>query len=276
VAACDPSTQPKKRYGHSLAYDSQNDRLILVGGFEAGTSGTEISDPPVALLHSSQSPDQIPEVWTAVYVSSNTCYDWEKMDPPQEDDRVDAKVPPQVGLGFSASLMIPHSGFGSGNYLLQDDQCAGTGPVASNDSALSKKFSGGVTIDLERGELGTDENLLLQLTYLPLNRESTLPSRKLASAQDEPVIHIHLLSTGMSRPALQGVFQPRHLFFFDSEQFPRTVNKLAIFSESDGQLREEQLVIPLAGQTSIDRIRIERVTGSALLIDVSLQRLGSK
>jgi hypothetical protein len=185
-------------------------------------------------------------------------------------------IPPTGGFGFSTGFLIPSTGYGTGSYVLQDDQCAGTGPFATSDSSLSKKYSGGVAIDLDRTQLGSNENVLLQLTYIPLARGSELPGRTTASELDEPVINIHLLSTDLDRSALQAVFQPRHLFFFDTQEFPRVLDRLSVLAERDGQLREEQVVVPLSAFPSVDRIRIERVTGSAILISVSVQRMGPR
>ena len=41
-----------------------------------------------------------------------------------------------------------------------------------------------------------------------------------------------------------------------------------------GQIAQEQIFIPLSTDPNIDRIRIERYSGSGLLIDASLYRLG--
>ncbi len=270
VQACASSVDvPEQRYGHSLSYDSQNNRLILVGGVALGSGS--------AFVH--ELTDPVPEVWTARYIpagASPECYDWQKMPTPEESLRVDAQFPPEGGLTGAASVFLPPSGYGSGSYLLQDQECAGSGPLATADLGLSKKYSGGVTIDLDRAQLGSNENLLLKLTYIPMQEGGVLPGRTPAGLQDEPVIHIHLINTGMTRAALMGVFQPRHLFFFDTQRFPHVIDKLSVLAERDGQIREEQLVIPLASASAADRIRIERVSGSAVLLDVSVTRMGAR
>jgi hypothetical protein len=281
VPACSHSpATPAPRYGHSLFYDSQNSRLMMVGGFAIGGSGilTDTSSPQ-PLMAQASSPNQIPEVWSASLSnesSGDPCYTWSAATPPPPQERIDSLIPPTGGFGFSTGFLIPSTGYGTGSYVLQDDQCAGTGPFATSDSSLSKKYSGGVAIDLDRTQLGSNENVLLQLTYIPLARGSELPGRKTASELDEPVINIHLLSTDLDRSALQAVFQPRHLFFFDTQEFPRVLDRLSVLAERDGQLREEQVVVPLSAFPSVDRIRIERVTGSAILISVSVQRMGPR
>jgi hypothetical protein len=174
------------------------------------------------------------------------------------------------------SALIPSKTYGTGTYLLQDSQCLGQGPILGADPSASKRFAGGVSIDLERGELGLRENLLMQLTYLPLRSGDRLPDGNTAGATDQPVLEIQLISAGVTRAQMQATEQPRYLAFFDSLSFPRIVGRLSVLAPRDGELREEQVIIPLSTDLSIDRIRIERVSGSAVLMDVSLQRLGPR
>ncbi|MCC7443095.1 MAG: hypothetical protein IT285_15790, partial [Bdellovibrionales bacterium] len=87
-------------------------------------------------------------------------------------------------------------------------------------------------------------------------------------------LKVYLLDVGnVDIETIQGSTQPRNLTNGYMER-PKVVDTLAVLGAADGQLREEQLFIPLSNHSGINRIRVERVLGSAILVGASVYRMG--
>jgi len=265
IPACS-ATKPLPRYGHSLSYDAKNQQLILVGGYSP--TGIALT----STIEAANGAYNIPEVWTAKRNSAGPCYDWTPVN-------VFGNNPTDVpglanGLGFFSALYIPATGYNTGFYSMFDSSCIGSGPIASTDPLQNKLLAGGVYFDIDRTQLGTYENLILNLTFVPLGQGSQSPNVGSMTAADEAVFRVDLVTTGQSNSTLEGVLQPRFLTYTDNTQFPVVVQTLDVLAPPTGQVRQEQLLIPLSVNPAIDRIRIERVSGSGILIDASLFRMG--
>jgi hypothetical protein len=282
----DALTNPTARYGHSMSYDPVQKRLIVVGGFEA--DGDALSQ-----TISTDNPDDTytaPEVWTGTRIveagtyrangadasESNPCYAWRKITIFGNSTEIVTALPPQTAIGLSASVFIPPTGYNTGYYSLFDDQCVNQGPFSGGDTQISKQYAGGVYLDIDREELGDRENLLLNLTYLPLGTENSKPDGQLFSQEETANFKVHLMSTGESLAKLQSALQPRHLWYTNDNQYPKIVHTIDVLAPPSGTPRTDQIVLPLGIDSSIDRIRIERVSGSAILIDAALFRMGPK
>ncbi|MBC7690918.1 MAG: hypothetical protein H7222_04060 [Methylotenera sp.] len=260
-------TPPTFRYGHGLSFDTLNKQLIIVGGYN-GVNGTLLKSASGA-----------PEVWSAKrinnpqaagYTDTTTCYAWEL----KTYFGNDPATGPQTGLAHAASVMIPSTGYNSGFYTFQDEFCPGAGPAASPDPSTSKLFAGGAYLDIDRSQLGPHENLLLHLTYIPMGTQSQKPDGSLYSQAETAVLRVHLLKSGSTETAIRSGIQPRHLISADPAIHPKIVQTLHIVAPPTGSVRQDQIVIPLTADPNIDRIRIERVSGSAVLIDATLIRMG--
>ncbi|MCM2279228.1 MAG: hypothetical protein NDJ89_14220 [Oligoflexia bacterium] len=169
------------------------------------------------------------------------------------------------------------AGYQTGYYTLYDQVCDGSGPIASADPALSKLLAGGIYFDLDRTALGEQENLLLHLTYFPLGTNNVVPGGSRAVTETESArFKVHLIRTGLTAYDLRAAFQPRHFTYADTDRFPQVVQTLAVLAPPTGQLRQDQILIPLAQDPAIDRIRVERYSGSGLLVEAVLHKAGTK
>ena len=265
VPACS-ATKPLPRYGHSLSYDAKNQQLILVGGYSP--TGIALT----STIEAANGAYNIPEVWTAKRNPAGPCYDWTPVN-------VFGNNPTDVpglakGLGFFSALYIPAQGYNTGFYSMFDSSCIGSGPFAGTDPSQNKLDAGGVYFDIDRTQLGIYENLILNLTFVPLGQGNQSPDVGSMTAADEAVFRVDLVTTGQDNSTLEAVLQPRFLTYTDNTQFPVVVQTLDVLAPPTGQVRQEQLLIPLSVNPSIDRIRIMRVSGSGILIDASLFRMG--
>ncbi|MBI4924911.1 MAG: hypothetical protein HY843_03220 [Bdellovibrio sp.] len=160
-----------------------------------------------------------------------------------------------------------------GFYSFLDAECEKLGPLQSSASSLNKLMAGGVYIDLDRSFLATNENLILHLTYLPLPiilTEDSDPTYPIW-----PIFRIHLLQTGESLADLENAFQPRNLFYTSDSNVQKIAYTFAVLSPQTQEVREDQIFIPLSMNPKVDRIQIERYSGSAMLLEASLIRSGS-
>ncbi len=269
---------PTGRYGHTLAYDTLNQTLDLVGGYN--TYGNLLTQTPVGASNA------IPEIWTGYRIDQNLssgiasrnipaisdapCYYWSKIN-------VFGNLPssgPASGLAHSTSVFVPASGYNTGYYTTDDRACVGAGPIASPDASISKLLAGGAYIDIDRTQLGANENLILNLTFLPLGASNIGSDQNYLNSDQAAVFRINLVKTSQSGDTIRLESQPRYLTYASTQQFPTLVQNLSLVSPPTGQIRQEQVYIPLSADPSIDRIRIERYSGNAILIDASIYRLG--
>jgi hypothetical protein len=171
--------------------------------------------------------------------------------------------------------MVPPAGYSTGYYSMFDNACKNANPVLYADPELSKENAGGVYIDIDRGQLGPNENLLLNVTFLPLGSSNLKPDGMRLSDKESAVLEVHLIKTGQTQDALQTTQQPRYVRYADQQAlFPEIVQRLSVLSPPTGEVRQEQILIPLSTDPLIDRIRIQRRSGSAILIDASVFRMG--
>jgi hypothetical protein len=288
VSSCEETPEiPTGRYGHSVAYDPLNESLIVVGGYQS--DGTQLVQSQTSINGSIY---PIPEVWTAYRVDSLLlsgdakrnlpaltkgtfpCYYWKRVTTFGNSVTMENQAPPTTGISHAASVFIPPSGYNSGYYTLFDSACAKSGQKNSSDPLENKLMVGGAYIDIDRTKLGANENLILNLTFIPLGTSNTTPSQVNYTAAESAIFKVHLIRTGESGDQIRQRQQPRNRIYGLNDSYPTSVQDLAVISPPTGQIRQEQLLIPLSIDPGIDRIRIERYSGSAILIDVSVYRLG--
>ncbi len=283
VPSCAESPQlPTGRYAHSLAYDPHNQNLIMVGGLD-------INGNPLIQTQTYKDGTiyTIPEIWTATRIDSAQpngqpaiangpfpCYYWSQITLFGNSIDIPAQTPPYSGLANAASVLIPSTGYNTGFYTTFDNVCANTGPIASADPTVSKLLSGGAYFDIDRTQLGSNENLILNLTFIPLGIKNTEPNLASLSTTEQAVFRIHLIKTNEATAVLQQRLQPRDLLYSSTDQYPEIAQNITVLTPPVGQIRQEQVYIPLSFNSTIDRIRIERYSGNAILINASLYRLG--
>ena len=265
---CNIDQVPVGRYGHNMGYDPLNQRIVIVGGFDSlGNSLLESEIRPGGFSNAAYS---VPEVWVGARNTNGNCYDWRQITVFGNSPDVQSQAPPITGLAHAASVFIPASGYNTGYYSMFESSCTGAGPVI-NDSRLA----GGAYIDIDRTVLDPNENLLLNLTYIPLGTSNQRPDGKNFTKAESAMLRIHLVRTQQALGDLVSLQQPRYNTYFDQNRFPEIAQSLDVISEPNGQIKQDQILLPISIDPSIDRIRIERYSGSAILIDATLFRMGS-
>jgi len=268
------SYYPSGRYGHTLAYDSLNQNLMMVGGYNASgnlltRSGTNLPEVWTAVRIDNSMPGGIPARNIPAITAKIPCYYWT----PVTLFGNNANTEPTTGLAHASSVFIPASGYNSGFYSTNDTACVGAGPIASADPSISRLLAGGAYIDIDRTQLGTTENLILNLTFMPLGPTNIGPNQSYLTSDESAVFKIHLVRTGQSGDTIRTEAQPRYLTYASTTQYPEIVQNVAFISPPTGQIRQEQVLIPLSADPTIDRIRIERYSGNAILIEASVFRM---
>ncbi len=176
-----------------------------------------------------------------------------------------------------AAITGMHAGslYDTGFYLFQDSECANASPIASSDPASNRLLAGAAYIDLDRSGMGSNENLLRHVTFFPLGPANQAPSRNLLSATESPYFRIHLQRTGLKDSDIRFENQPRYLHYF-SDNFAKVVDTISVLAPPAGQPKEESILLPVSIDKTIDRILIERYSGSSFLVEASLYRLGNR
>ncbi|MGK5084000.1 hypothetical protein WDW37_11935, partial [Bdellovibrionota bacterium FG-1] len=273
VAAC--GVAPPERFGHSLQYDSVQDRVFLIGGASSlGLPWTQ------TITGSDGKPLSIPDMWVGKRTGSveegTLCYNWEQVSTFGNAFGLSGEKNPPVALSFAASVYLPSSGYNTGYYTLTDSACEKAGPILSPDFEVNKMLAGGAYIDIDRSALGPSENLVLHLRYIPQGPPGKKVNKMVMSAVEASFFKIHLVKTSQTQSALQQAQQPRYLAYTSLDRFPQIVQTLSVLAPADNQIHEDQIVIPLAIDPGIDRIRIERVSGSAVLLEAAVYRMGNR
>jgi hypothetical protein len=163
---------------------------------------------------------------------------------------------------------------GLGFYRVRDEWCVRQGPILSPSEELTKSRVGGVSIDLDRTQLGASEDLLMVLTYHALDQNASWPSAH--GSFDRTILEVNLLSTGLSLELLLGSKQPRPWSDYGNTEMPVQISRVVQLEDPLGSLRSESIVIPLSQNALVDRIRVDRVRGSFHLYQLDLYRLGNR
>jgi len=283
IPSCSGYPTPTGRYGHSMAYDSLNRQVIVTGGYDA-------NGEPLTYTHTFDdgSTSTFPEVWTGYRVDSAgdktsdgteitigtiPCYYWKQI---SVFGNLNDGSTPSAALAHAAGVFVPSSGYNTGYYSVFDNACPKSGPISTPNSEVSKLRAGGVYFDIDRGQLGATENLLLNITYIPFGTDNQRPDTARYSKSEEAYFKVHLVKTSQPADSIKQVIQPRHLTYSATDQYPEVVQTLAILAPPAGDVRQEQIIIPLAANPSVDRIRLERYSGSGIIVDASLFRMGQK
>ncbi len=282
IPACNPSLTPSGRYGHSLVFDIAHQNLILSGGFNSsGQLLTQTQTPST-----SNTSYTLPEVWTATRIDAPPggngaqvanmgtnfpCYLWSPVNSFGNAPGTGTRQPMQSGIAYASTLFIPSVGYNTGYYTLNGPACSGSGTVSGTDQNI-----GGVYLDIDRTQLGTSENLLLSVTLFPLGPTNLDPDGNLLANNQAASFRVTLVKTGQTLSELLLETQPRAFDYSNTTSYPIRAYDVALLTPPVGQIREEQVMIPLSMDSTIDRIRIERVSGTGIILNASLSRLKPK
>ncbi|MBI2711703.1 MAG: hypothetical protein HYX41_02405 [Bdellovibrio sp.] len=297
VKACQESTGiPTARYAHNLGFDSVSRTVYVAGGY--AMPGSSSNGQLLTQVYQDGS-TTTPEVWAAVrFDSSNPagipgqgippvilgdssnqfpCYYWSQVSQfANSSASTSDNRPPTTGVAHAAGVFIPSSGFNTGYYTMFDQACVGSGPIASNDATINKLLVGGAYFDIDRSQLAANENLILNLTFLPLGPNNQGPDQSFLAAGDTAVFRVNLIRTGQSGDLIRQLLQPRDFTYASTDIYPQVAQKIAVVAPPNGQIRQEQILIPLSVDPAIDRIHVERYSGSGVLIDATLMRMGPR
>jgi hypothetical protein len=285
--------EPAARFGHSLSYDALNSQVILVGGqraIEADTTDYQ-GKPLTQEVTLGGTLVEIPEVWTGRYVESDLatsdpdyalidrsggtpgpCYLWKQKTTFGNTQYIESMQPLEGSVTFAASTFIPSGGYNTGYYSMFDSACGKQGPINTTDTSVNKLLAGGVYIDIDRSRMSATENLILNLTFIALGPDHQRPDGARFDLSEAASLKVHLVRTGLDLDSIQSTLQPRHLTYSSLETYPQIVDTLAVLAPPASGLRQEQIVLPVSANSGIDRIRIERYSGSAILIDATVFR----
>jgi len=230
------------------------------------------------------------------------CADFDVAPTPAPDPTIAPTVTPSP-TPIASATPTTTAYYGTGFFHVRDDWCTGQGPIADPDPDATKEGVGGVSIDLDRTQLGANEDLLMLITYHSFyqttddtgdssdtshndyskyNWPASLGdavSAGTATGQginDTTILQINLIGTAASLNSLLSTQQPRSFTYSNLNSYPIYVKQIATLQDPYGSLRTEQVYIPLAQNGLIDRIRIERIRGSYHLFQVDLYRLGNR
>ena len=286
VPTCGVSQTPSGRYGHSLSFNPNKQQLILVGGYNstgalltqtqtASTGGT-YTQPEVWLgnrieedLPNGDANQGIPVIKNGTY----PCYYWQNLRIFGNSPTDTTNPPPSTGIAHAISFFIPSSGFSTGYYTLYDRSCVNQGIIGSTDPDVNKLIAGGTYFDIDRSQLRTNENLLLNVTFIPFGTNNLKPDQTNFNQAESAVFKVHLIRTGQSIDTLRQALQPRNLTYAAPDAFPKIVDTLSILAPPTGEIQQAQVLIPLSADPRIDRIKIERYSGSAILIDAEIYKM---
>lgn len=286
VPACGQRTEkPKGRYGHSMSYDPGHQNLVISGGFDV--TGTPLTQ--TVTVPKTGATVTLPEIWTATRIDEVPqgslsdlnipesdlggifpCYYWKKVTQFGNLPSSAAGINQAPGGGFAhaTALLIPPVGYNTGYYTLNGPACTNAGAIANSD-----QYVGGVFIDINRRQLNSGENLLLTVTLLPFGSSNTDPQGNLLDSAQAANFRVRLVATNDSLDRLLQEIQPRSRAYWSDSSYPTVVQDLAILAPPVGQIRQEQILIPLTINSSINRIQIERVSGTGIILNANLVRL---
>ena len=263
---------PTPRYGHSMVYDSRHQQLVIIGGYDHERKSAR-STGAIAGTYT------IPDMWTATRTRPSARPAICGLRSTRSETPMLGGIGSLQNLGLAHIVRSIRSGIGLQLGLLLDfrQRLRRRRPDREPDPNISKLLAGGVYFDIDRTQLGRD---------------------------GKPAPEPHFLASGPGRITRRTPhrFRPRTKPFSASisckpvrakaapERFPTALsrihrqqqlsgNRSRVFPSSTpptGQPRTEQIVIPLSANSNIDRIRIERYSGTAILIDASLFRMGQK
>jgi hypothetical protein len=175
-------------------------------------------------------------------------------------------------------------------YRVRDPWCLGQGPLeVPTDPESTKAYVGGVSVDLDRNFIGSNEDLLMLITYQSFQSGGSWPytvfdinnPAELVGEEEVTRLRVDLISTGRNIEVLLQRPQPRSIGDLDlgdedKSVPPVLVSKLATLEDPFPSLKTESVLVPLSQNPSIDRIRIERIRGTYQLYQIDLYLLGSR
>jgi hypothetical protein len=274
-----PATTPTPRVSASLIYDNAHHKFYLSGGYGC----KDANCAQMGILN---------DLWE--FVPPDFTYDcnrqtstcssqgtWTQL---RVTNYADSTLPPPrkgsvVMYGNPSNLK-----YGDNFYTIVDGACSGQGPYLSNDPETSKQYVGAIYVHLNRDDFDATENLLLNIRYLPFDSTTRLPNfftnstpftttddTDVASTSDRALIRVQLLHSTLSHEEqIEATLQPR---FHEFIAGTTTVgNIFQYLTGGTGQVSDRQVMVPLTQDSSINLIKIERISGSAKFFEMTLSK----
>lgn len=274
-----PTNKPTPRVSASLVYDNAHHKFYLYGGY--GCKDTNCAQ--MGILN---------DVWEFIPPdftndcnrSSGTCSQQGTWTQIRTNNYADTTLPPPRKGGIMMYGNATNLKYGDNFYTIMDGACSGQGPYLTSDPETSKQYVGAIYIHLNREDFNSNENLLINVKYLPFDDTTRLPNfftnstpytttddTDIASSADRAMFRVQLLRSNMSHEdQIQSTIQPRfHEFITGTTTIG---NIFQYLTSGTGQLTERQLMIPLTFDSSINLVKIERVTGSAKFFEMTLSK----
>ncbi len=274
-----PSTKPTPRVSGSLVYDNAHHKFYLYGGYGCKDSNCA----QIGILNDLW--EFIPPDFTSdCNRELGTCSQQGTWTQLRTNNYADSTQPPPRKGGIMMYGNPTNLRYGDNFYTIMDGACSGQGPFLSSDPETSKQYVGAIYVHIDRNYFESNENLLLNVRYLPFDNTTRLPNfftnstnytttddTDIASTADRAMIRIQLLHTNMSQAdQIESTIQPRFHEFITGTT---TVgNIFQYLTGGTGQVSDRQILIPLTNNSSINLVKIERITGSAKFFEMTLSK----
>lgn len=278
VSLTPTGTLPSKRASASFFYDRAHHKFYLQGGF--GCVDTACATPQVLNDLWEFTP---PDVATECDREEGTCTNqgfWTQI----RDNKDDDGGQPTQRLGGIAAFAESQISFGDDFYTVSDSACIDQGPIATTDSSVNKQFVGAIYLDIDRGQLSSTSNILINLRFLPFDANTKAPGytdnntpltsvddSDSSSSTDQALIRVQLLSNPLTRvDQIQSLIQPRYHEFISGA--PVLADTFMYVAGGSGQITEKQIFIPMTIDSNINLIKIERVSGSVKFYEMTVSK----
>ncbi|MBI2605702.1 MAG: hypothetical protein HYW49_06440 [Deltaproteobacteria bacterium] len=272
------TVKPTARVSASLSYDRAHHKFYLQGGFGCNDSSCSSTGALNDLWEFAP-----PKLATDCTRDSATCSSqgaWTQLR--AADATFTAQPTPRKGALMAHGQ--PMFSYGDDYYTVLDTSCSGQGPIATTDPSVSRQYVGAIYIDVDRGQFGSGENLLISLRMLPFDGSTRLPSvsdnatpyttiddTDTSSSSDTAVIRVQLLSSPLKfAEQIMASMQPRFHEFITGT--PILADTFVYATAGTGQATEKQILVPLALDSSINLVKIERVQGSVKFYEMTVSK----
>jgi hypothetical protein len=279
-----PSTKPPPRTGASFVFDRAHQKYYLQGGF--GCLDTQCSTPAQAINDLwAYSPPNFNDP-AQCNRTTGICTQFAQGTWTQIRANLDASnsEQPTQRKGAVIAYGVPQFTHGDEYYTITDSACVGQGPVASADVSVNKELVGAIYIDVDRSVLAPNENLLINLRFLPFDQSTKLPGffdnndpnvtvndTDASSIQDQALIRVQMLNSPLKEAdQIQASIQPRFHEFLSGT--PIVGDTFLYVSGATGQVTEKQIHVPISLDSTVNLIKIERIQGSVKFYEMTVSR----
>lgn len=280
-----PATKPTPRAGAQMVFDRAKHRIYLMGGFGCTDANCSTSPKPLNDLWEYLPPS----VEKDCDLSTGKCGNgtttgqglWTRIREHKEASNSDSPTPRFGGVMAHANSVFAN---GDEYYTVTDRSCSYQGPISTNDTMINKQYVGAIYVDIDRSRFSANENLLVNLRFLPYDKDTRLPGyfnnntqniaiddTDKAGKADTAVIRVQLMSNPLRfADQIQASVQPRYHEFISGTQTQG--DTFVYVAGPSGQVTERQIHVPLSIDPTINMIKIERVQGSIKFYEMTVTK----